>query len=77
MSVPKSDEKYRPGAATARSFVKRSIEVLNQLVHGRVGRAKAQPIQYGQVAREVKKYEIAIIYMYIKSKLQVNRVSIL
>ena len=67
MSVPESNEKYPPGAATARSFVKRSVEVLNQLVHGRVGRAKAQPVQYGQVAR----------YIYIKSKLQVNRVSIL
>ena len=77
MSVSESNEKYRPSAATARSFVKRGVEVLNQLVHGRVGRAKAQPIQYGQGAREVKKYEIAIIYMYIKSKLQVNRVSIL
>ena len=77
MSVSESSEKYRPGAATARSFVKRCIEVLDQLVHGRVGRAKAQPIQYDKVAREVKKYEIAIIYVYIKSKLQVNRVSIL
>ena len=44
MSVPESNEKYPPGAATARSFVKRSVEVLNQLVHGRVGRAKTQPI---------------------------------
>ena len=55
MSVSESSEKYRPGAATARSFVERCVEVLDQLVHGRVGRAKAQPIQYRQVAIEVKK----------------------